>query len=604
MWSGPHSIVSKIPLAVWALLLMALFSFAVFNYQQSLQMASFRSIQPLEDCVREAGYRLSKGYLHLARLAAGEPGVSRRAAFRYLRQARTSVRAGLSRLRADEGRFTARVRAADVVLRSRFEELEIALQAFLDAAEDRFEGNGTDGTPLSRPQLGVAYRQAEEVIDEIRTELSFRARLLERKQRQVNILLSGGWVAFAIGMCFVIVRVESRGRQWELALARSEARLRSMFAVFPDPVLIIDADGRIVDVPSPSHGLLPGEPEQLRGAGLEQVVGADRADEAITLIRKAASGDQVLTFEYEQVVRGRKRFFEGRIVSIPDSGQSHVLWLAHDLTSFRETQERRLDLERRVRQAQKLESLGVMAGGIAHDFDNLLTSIIGHAEVAMTEMNDRQPLAECLREVHKAASKAAELAAQMLRYSGNTHLAFGRTDICGLVADVVSGLETEIPDWVDVSVESNRKSAEFDGDYQQIHQIIRNLVLNASEAIGRVPGAIRIYTGMRTCTQNELEDNYFKESYPPGDYAFVRVEDTGCGINEKDYERLFDPFFTTKFTGRGLGLAAVQGIVRSHDGIIRVNSVPGSVTRFEILFPVAKRDRPAETNAVDLKQVP
>jgi signal transduction histidine kinase len=177
----------------------------------------------------------------------------------------------------------------------------------------------------------------------------------------------------------------------------------------------------------------------------------------------------------------------------------------------------------------------------------------------------------------------------MLKYSGNTHLAFDSMDLCALISDLETELQHQIPDSIKLVFRCPDEPTFIEGDYEQLHQVVRNMALNSAEAIGDEAGRIEISAGICNCTSQELRDNYLKESHPAGEYAFIKVEDDGCGIPDDDYERLFDPFFTTKFTGRGLGLAAVQGIVRSHNGVIRVHSIPDHGTSFEVLFPVFKR---------------
>jgi PAS domain S-box-containing protein len=416
--------------------------------------------------------------------------------------------------------------------------------------------------------------------------------LLATRQKIVGTVIAATWVLFAIGLSLVIVRADSRGRDWERALARSEARMRSILAAFPDPVLVVDRNGMILDVPSPSQELLPDAPDRLKGSEISVLVGKGKGREAKELIGRAIAGSgEVLTLEYEQEVQGVKKMFEGRILAIRGAATPRVLWMAHDLTGLKHAQERRLALERRIQQAQKLESLGAMAGGIAHDFDNLLTAVIGHAEFAMGMVDADSPVRDSLGDIHTTACRAAELAAQMLKYSGNTRLESEMVDLCELALTVEQELAPELPDGVELNIFRAAPEAEFEGDQEQVRQVLRNLVFNAVEAIAGEEGKIDVHVGVRECSVGELSDNYLKENHPPGKYAFLRVEDSGCGIGEDDYDRLFDPFFTTKFTGRGLGLAAVQGIVRSHEGVIRVRTQPGSGTSFEILFPLRKRER-------------
>lgn len=598
MWKGANSFLGQVPLAVWALLLMALFSFGVFHYKQQLQMDSYERIIPLEKQVSEAAYQLSKGYIHLEKFAAKRSEIQPSDVFSCIEQAHSMIRTAAIRLKGKNKPPRISDGGICIDLEERFSRLQSVLGIFLDLTYKRVDSSA-ESSDLLGIQQHKLYNEAEGIMEEVISDLQMRAGLLEHKQQRINTLLSGAWVGFAVVMAMVIVRIDRKGRAWERALARSEARMRSIFTALPDPVLVIDHTGTILDVPSPSDSLLPDVPDRIKGTNIQTLVGEEKAPRAVQLINEVLADGKLRILEYEQQANKRKFHFEGRIVSLNDRGNQRVLWIAHDLTEFRKSQERRIDLERRIQQAQKMESLGVMAGGIAHDFDNLLTSVMGHAEVAMTAVEPGSEMSENLQEIHTASCRAAELAAQMLKYSGNTHLAFDTVDLCSLIADLEAELRHRIPESINLEFNCPGEGALFDGDYEHLHQAARNLALNAAEAIGNENnGRIVISAGIRDCTREELQDNYLKESHPPGEYAFIKVEDNGCGIPSDDYERLFDPFFTTKFTGRGLGLAAVQGIVRSHDGLIRVHSKPGKGTWFEILLPVAKRV-PSELDVPD-----
>ena len=257
------------------------------------------------------------------------------------------------------------------------------------------------------------------------------------------------------------------------------------------------------------------------------------------------------------------------------------------------TEKRRL--ESRVQHIQKLESLGVLAGGIAHDFNNLLTVVLGNAGLALDETPPSSPIREPLQEIARTARRAADLCQQMLAYSGKGTLRLTPVDLSGLVSEMGQMLEVSISKKVRLVYELGKDLPPALGDPTQLRQVVLNLVTNASEAIGDRPGEIRLRTGAGEFTRAELKAGLSGPDPAPGTYVWLEVEDTGPGMDEATLGRIFDPFFTTKFTGRGLGLSTLLGIMRGHDGAIRIWSEPGRGTRFRVLFPAAATGTAAGT---------
>lgn len=265
-----------------------------------------------------------------------------------------------------------------------------------------------------------------------------------------------------------------------------------------------------------------------------------------------------------------------------DDGQLAVVSLYHDVTDQRRAEAESRRLERAMLQAQKMESLGLLAGGVAHDFNNLLTSVIGFASLLRDELEEAGPAQEMVLEIEHAAERAVDLARQMLAYSGRGQLIVETVALNLVVAEMKRLLETVISK--DVTVTLSLDPALVMGDATQIRQIVMNLITNASDAI-EGEGVIAVRTGVHDMTTDELRSPFIHDELPAGRYAWVEVEDTGCGMNETTVARIFDPFFSTKFTGRGLGLAAVLGIVRGHRGTIHVISHQGAGTTVRVLLP-------------------
>jgi PAS domain S-box-containing protein len=250
-------------------------------------------------------------------------------------------------------------------------------------------------------------------------------------------------------------------------------------------------------------------------------------------------------------------------------------------------------LEKRLVENQKLESLGALAAGIAHDFNNLLVGIMGNASLAQTMLPAADQAQDFLEEILKASDRLAHLTRQMLAYSGKGRFLVDQVDASDLVRGMSSLIETSVPRKVRLLFDLPGSLPRVEADADQLQQALMNLVLNASEAIGDATGTIYIRTGSRTINPAYIEREASNGEIEPGEYVFFEVRDTGCGMNDETRARIFDPFFTTKFIGRGLGLAAVAGIVRGHKGIIHVTSREGIGSAFTLLLPAANRPAPA-----------
>jgi nitrogen-specific signal transduction histidine kinase/CheY-like chemotaxis protein len=245
----------------------------------------------------------------------------------------------------------------------------------------------------------------------------------------------------------------------------------------------------------------------------------------------------------------------------------------------------RVRVEEGLRQTQRLESLGVLAGGIAHDFNNLLTAMLGNATLALQELPESSPVREYLRDVEASATRAAELTGQMLAYAGKARRSPQPLDLSSLVASMSRLIEPSIFPGVAVVYDLPESLPPVEIDPAQAQQIVMNLLTNASEAIGEQAGTIRVAAGLVEASRDLLDSTLLGRDLPVGTYVWLAVTDTGCGMDEQTLAHVFDPFFTTKFAGRGLGLAALLGIARSHGGTLRVTSQLQRGTRFEIFFP-------------------
>jgi signal transduction histidine kinase/DNA-binding response OmpR family regulator len=260
---------------------------------------------------------------------------------------------------------------------------------------------------------------------------------------------------------------------------------------------------------------------------------------------------------------------------------------ATDVTAVRRAAADHARLERKVREAQQLESLGVLAGGIAHDFNNLLTGVLGNANLMRLQIGADSPLHAFLEPIEAAAVHASGLCNQMLAYAGKGQFVVEPLDLSAVVRQTRELLHTSVSKKAELRVRLADGLPSVRADTTQVRQILLNLVTNASEAIGESAGVIDVTTGARLVGRAEMDAAHPSADRPEGEYVYLEVTDTGCGMDPATRAKVFDPFFTTKFAGRGLGLSAVLGIVRSHHGAIQVESEPGRGTTFRVLLPAA-----------------
>jgi PAS domain S-box-containing protein len=268
-------------------------------------------------------------------------------------------------------------------------------------------------------------------------------------------------------------------------------------------------------------------------------------------------------------------------------GQGQLLFvegLAIDVTARRRAEADKLAIERKLLESQKLESLGLLAGGIAHDFNNLLTGIMGHTSLARCVPAVPPEAENHLRKVEAGATRAAELCQQMLAYSGRGRFVVEAVDLNQLVRDTLPLLQGSLVR-AEVQLALAPEPAVVVGDATQLRQVAINLILNAADALPPGGGTIRVTTGRREIDAPFLARARLGDACLPGTYVALEITDNGCGMDAPTLGKIFDPFFTTKFTGRGLGLAAVLGIVRSHAGALDVQSQPGEGSTFTLLLP-------------------
>ncbi len=262
-----------------------------------------------------------------------------------------------------------------------------------------------------------------------------------------------------------------------------------------------------------------------------------------------------------------------------------VLGAAQDITERKHSEEEQYKLERKLLETQKLESLGVLAGGIAHDFNNMLMSIQGNAGLALRDLPAGSCTRESVEQIEVVARRAADLTRQMLAYTGRGHFFLQPLDLNALAEEMIMLLNVSVAKTARLHYNLASQLPPIEADSSQIRQVVMNLIINASEAIGEANGTITVSTSLVQADRAYLAETYLAPDLAPGAYIRLEVADSGCGMDANMLTKIFDPFFSTKFAGRGLGLAAVLGIVRGHKGALKVQSECGQGTTFTILFP-------------------
>jgi PAS domain S-box-containing protein len=270
----------------------------------------------------------------------------------------------------------------------------------------------------------------------------------------------------------------------------------------------------------------------------------------------------------------------------PKNSAEGSIWSMLDITDRKRAEEERLQLEQQFHHAQKMEGLGVLAGGIAHDFNNILTVILGHCHMVREGFIPEHDFIDTFSKIEAAGSRAADLCRQMLTYAGKSPLVQTRVNLWLLVDEVVRMLQAAIKKNVTIKLDFKRVVPEITGDSGQIQQIVMNLIINAAEAIGDANGTIRVALTRVLIKSDQVETDTFGTVIEAGGYICLEVTDSGIGMDEETQKRIFEPFFTTKFTGRGLGMSAIHGIVTAHGAHLQMSSRLNVGTTFKVLFPV------------------
>lgn len=438
-------------------------------------------------------------------------------------------------------------------------------------------------------------------VDAGRFELEYRMKTKE-----------GEWIS--IHSCGGIVERSSSGKPLRIAGIHQDVTRRkhsedlarkavndweNTFNALPELIAVLDAEGVIIKVNTAQARLFGMTHEECIGLKLCALMHSDDPSEKIC-IPSILSDEISLPEQHEVFLKRLGCFLEVSMFVSKDieDGSVRIVHVARNITERKLAEQKQREMEGRVQHTQKLESLGVLAGGIAHDFNNILMAIRGYTDLAVSLTNQGDPVGEYLEKINRSVRTASELSGQMLAYSGKGNFVVETVYLNDIIEKMKPMFHMSVSRKADLVFHLEENMPCITVDSTQMEQVILNLITNASEAIGSSRGTITVTTGVEsTLPRGNTEPEGTKLPY-----VFLQVDDTGSGMSDDVRQKLFEPFFTTKFTGRGLGMAVVQGIIEGHKGFIEVSSEEESGSTLKVFIPAVDEvgnSRVSTSNSVD-----
>ncbi len=464
------------------------------------------------------------------------------------------------------------------------------------------EGMGSCGTAIARAARVVIENFADDPLGQPFAEIAARNGIRSCWSQPIALDRLEPVGSFAI-----MRREPCRPSGYEIAVIEAAAHLAGIaldrhrsdaarsvqlatFELLNDAVVVTDVGGTILDCNPAASKLWGYAKDEMVGRNVGMLFSRDAGGPTPNEIGKRALRDGrwqgECSFQRKNGTRGVRELSLVRMLDDASRATGFV-GVSRDITERKGTESEREAVQAKMLQMQKLESLGLMAGGIAHDFNNLLTGILGNAELGLETVAPTSPVHGWLRAIVESSSRAADLTRQMLSYSGGATFERMVVDLSEEVREIGALIASSVPKKVELRFELATGMPAIDADRTQLQQLMMNLVINAAEAIGDDVGEVVVSTYTSRCSGREPTLRHPPSGLPAAEYVTLEVRDDGCGMDEAMIARIFDPFFTTKFTGRGLGLAGVLGIVRGHGGGLKVESKVGEGTVFRVVFPIA-----------------
>lgn len=395
------------------------------------------------------------------------------------------------------------------------------------------------------------------------------------------------WLFVAINAItsLVVAGVVEDRRRGAHALERTQERLRSVLEATADAIVAADSTGRVSFTNRRFAELWDPEGRQ----AVPEVLEHD--DPRVEALLEVEDEPLPELLESERQILDEVALEDGRVLE-RFAAPLRIGWVSGRIWALRDLTERRR-LEQQVQQTKRLESLGLLAGGIAHDFNNLLVAIMGNADLAETVLEANHPARDHVEEVLRASQRAADLCQQMLAYAGKGRSTVEPVDLNEVVQEMAELMEVSLPPTAELTLRLAPALPAVKGDVVQLRQVVLNLLTNAADAVGGRRGWIEIVT-FRSEADPAGDAEAVVDARPGnGPWVGIRVADTGVGMDDETRQRIFDPFFSTKARGRGLGLAAVLGIVRGHQGALTLRTTEGRGSEIQVLLPALPIDQRA-----------
>ncbi|WP_298815706.1 hybrid sensor histidine kinase/response regulator [Chloroflexus sp.] len=433
----------------------------------------------------------------------------------------------------------------------------------------------------------------EELLDGKRDSYTLEKRYLHKDGHIIYGRMTCSAVRNEAGkITFLIRLVEdiSAQRKAEADLEMGRRLLQDIINQIPALIFVKDAEGRYLMVNERLAHFSGYTPSAMIGKRDDELFPPALADYYVSFDREVIRQRRPIQRDDDRwTADGLTAFTTIKFPLFDHEGRIYgIAGIALDVTERRRMERERERIEQQLRETQRLESLGVMAGGIAHDFNNLLVSVLGNVSLALNELLPDHPAYHLLIQIEQAAQRATELTNQLLTYTGRHQIDMQQLDLARIVEEMQTLLRSLLPRRVDLIVQPSPTPLPIEGNIAQIRQVLMNLAINGAEAITG-SGTVTIATDQRDLNEQDMAQMDLGAEQPPGRYAALIVQDTGHGMDDVTKARIFDPFFSTKFTGRGLGLAAVNGIVRAHRGALQIVTVPDQGATFTVFWPLTER---------------
>jgi len=436
-----------------------------------------------------------------------------------------------------------------------------------------------------RPQE-LLCQDIQKVVTNQQNNFEFTHKIADGSLRDVEVV-SGSVTIQGKDYLHSIIHDTTEKKRYKDDLLQSKITYRGILNSISEMVYIQDENGRFLFINEtvektygyPREEFIGNTPDFLSAPGMNDMSVAENA------ARLAFNGTPQ-TFEFWGITRSGKVFPKEVCMSQGTYfGKKAVITVARDISERKKAETEKIEVQKKLLHSQKLESIGVLAGGIAHDFNNLLAAILGNLEYLFFKEIEDPEILHHISNAKEGVSKAALLTRQLLAYSGKSSYDIKKLDINALIKGNLELFRTIIGKNINFQTDLSNDLNTVNGDESQLQQVVMNLLTNASEAIGKEAGTIRLITGREYLDDAALRLNRLPQNPACGNFTFIQISDTGCGMTESVLERIFEPFFTTKFTGRGLGMASMLGIIEAHKGALFINSEPGRGSSFKVLLP-------------------